>query len=222
MDVRIATVDGKLVDVITTEEYSSKWRTFQDNPSMYQSSALDIQTGGNRYILPFRGKTDDRPGIYNEGAMYRIKLPKTKEEENEYSYGSREVVDIGNSGDVKTFLNRNKQVRDMEAVILTDIDDVYTPPMLPNDSPEMRAFKEAVASKHCDINKYAPRFGDNFLNDKRILKTPSITMNKLVSMSEKMDIEVELILRNAGDDVPNPMDRSISVILTGKGGDNNE
>lgn len=220
MDVRIATIDGRLVDVLSTDEYANKWRMFQDNPTMYQSSALDISDkSGERFILPFRIKSDDRPGIYNEGAIYRIRLPKTEEEVKEYSYGSNDVVDIGNSGNVKTFLDRNKQVRDMEAVILTDIDDVYSPPMLQNDSPEMRAFKEAIASKHCDINKYAPRFGDNFLNDKRILKTPNITMNKLVSMSQKMDIEVELILRNAKDDVPNPMDKDIHVILTGGGED---
>ena len=220
MDVRIATIDGRLVDVLSTDEYANKWRMFQDNPTMYQSSALDISDkSGERFILPFRNKSDDRPGIYNEGAMYRVRLPKTEEEVKEYSYGSNNVVDIGNSGNVKTFLDRNKQVRDMEAVILTDIDDVYSPPMLQNDSPEMRAFKEAIASKHCDINKYAPRFGDNFLNDKRILKTPNITMNKLVSMSQKMDIEVELILRNAKDDVPNPMDKDIHVILTGGGED---
>lgn len=220
MDVRIATIDGKLVDVLSTDEYANKWRMFQDNPSMYQSSALDISDkNGERYILPFRNKTDDRPGIYNEGAIYKIRFPKSDEDMKEYSYGSNDVVDIGNSGNVKTFLDRNKQVRDMEAVILTDIDDVYSPPMLQNDSPEMRAFKEAIASKHCDINKYAPRFGDNFLNDKRILKTPNITMNKLVSMSQKMDIEVELILRNAKDDVPNPMDKDIHVILTSSGGD---
>ena len=77
------------------------------------------------------------------------------------------------------------------------------------------AFKQAIASKHMDINKYAPRFGDNYLNDKRILKTSSITMNKLVAMSERLDIEVELTLRNASDNVPNPMDKPITVILTG-------
>ena len=40
-------------------------------------------------------------------------------------------------------------------------------------------------------------------------------MNKLVAMSERLDIEVELTLRNASDNVPNPMDKPITVILTG-------
>ena len=103
----------------------------------------------------------------------------------------------------------------METTILTDSDSIFTPPMNQDDTPEMRAFKQAIASKHMDINKYAPRFGDNYLNDKRILKTSSITMNKLVAMSERLDIEVELTLRNASDNVPNPMDKPITVILTG-------
>ena len=224
MDMKIATVDGKLVDILTEEDYSNKWKSFQQNPSMYQSSALDYTDPltNKRYVLPFRNKSDDRPGVYDEGGLYRVKVPQCKDDEQSYAYGDIDIVDIGNSKNIGTFLERNKQIRDMEAVILTDIDDVYSPQMLPNDSLEMRAFKEAIASKHCDLNKYGPRFGDNFLNDKRILKTPNITMNKLITMSQKLDIEVELILRNSNENVPNPMDKPISVILTGKGDSEDE
>lgn len=216
MDLRTTTVDGKLVDVLSEQEYAEKAKIYSENPSMYQNTALEISNGDNSYVLPFRNKTDDRPGIYNEmdGSIYFVRFPN-KEEDASYNSKDLQIVDYSNVNDVKEFLKKNDQIRDMENTILSDIDSVYTPSIGEQDSPEMKAFKMAIASKHCDLNKYAPRFGDNYLNDKRILKGPSITMNKLISMSKKMDIEVEMILRNSGDDVANPMDKEIRVILTG-------
>ena len=108
----------------------------------------------------------------------------------------------------------------MEASALTEVDSIFIPQINPNDSPEMSAFKEAIIAKKIDINKYASRFGDNFLNDKRILKTTSITMNKLISMCQKLDIEAELTLRDVqSDNIPNPMMKEITVILTNNTGD---
>ena len=221
MNIKNATVDGKLVDVLTEEQYSDKWKMYSDNPGLYNDTALEVKQGDTTYILPFRGKMDDRPGIYNMGAMYYTKFPK-EDQKDTYDASKVPVVDYSDITTVQDFLNKNAQVRNMENVILTDIDSVFIPPVLPDDTPEMRAFKSAIASKHCDINKYSSRFGDNYLNDKRILKTNSITMNKMISIAKNMDIEAELILRNPTDrEIPNPMDREIRVILTG-GGDDDE
>ena len=131
----------------------------------------------------------------------------------------KNIVDFNDISTMKDFLSKNAQIRDMESTILSEIDSVFTPSIGENDSPEMKAFKEAIIKKHIDINKYAPRFGDNFLNDKRILKTGSITMNKLISMCQKLDIEVQLTLRDASDDVINPMSEEITTILTKQDGD---
>ena len=43
--------------------------------------------------------------------------------------------------------------------------------------------------------------------------------NKLIAMSKKLDIEVELTLRNSSNDVAKPMDKPITVILTGNNDD---
>lgn len=215
-NIKNAIVDGKLVDIITQEEYSNKWKLYSENPSIASSTALEINKPGTNetYLLPIRGRNDDRPGIYDEGAIYKVRYPKDDDKDN-YLEDKLNVVDFKDTENIKDFLNKSSQIRDMESIVLTDIDSVFKPPMLPNDSVEMRAFKMAVEAKHCDLNKYAPRFGDNYLNDKRILKTPSITMNKLISISKNLDIEVELTLRNSSPDVANPMDREIKVILTG-------
>lgn len=215
MDLKTTTVDGKIVDIISEQEYVNKWKMYAENPSLCASSAVEIQgDDGETYVLPIRGKSDDRPGIYPEGCIYFTKFPD-QESAPGYRADQLDIVDFSNIKTVEEFLNKNSQIREMETSVLTDIDSVFVPQIGQNDSPEMKAFKEAITSKHMDINKYAPRFGDNFLNDKRILKTSSITMNKLVSMCKKLDIEAELTLRNASPDVANPMQKEITVILTG-------
>lgn len=217
MEMRTAIIDGKLMDIISTEEYFEKRNMIKESSSILTHTAVDFtDSKGNRYTLPLRGKLDDRPGFYDEGSICFGRLPCNEDEEKEYIYD--DVIDYRNVTDIKDFLDKTQQIRDMEAVMLTDIDSVFSPPMLEDDSITMRAFKEAILSKHCDINKYSDRFKDNFLNDKRILKTSDITLNKLVSISKNLDIEVELTLRNK-QGAPNPMDKPISVILTGGSGD---
>lgn len=219
MDLKIANIDGTIREIVSEEEYNSKWKLFHENQSMMAESAVET-TGrdGEKYVLPFRNKSDDRPGIYEDGCIYFVKEP---DENSKHLYRAEDlnIADFGNVTTVKDFLCKNGQIREMETTNLTDIDSVFTPQIGPNDSPEMKAFKEAIISKHIDINKYSQRFGPNFLNDKRILKTDSITTKKLVSICKKLDIEAELTLRNAHGDVPNPMPEPITVILTGAGGD---
>lgn len=219
MDLKTTTIDGRIVDIVSEQDYASRWQMYAENPSLCASSAVEVRgTDGVNYVLPIRGKSDDRPGIYPDGCIYFTRFPD-QENASGYRADQLDIVDFGDIKTVEDFLSKNSQIREMETSVLTDIDTVFVPQISQNDSPEMKAFKEAITSKKMDINKYAPRFGDNFLNDKRILKTSSITMNKLVSMCKKLDIEAELTLRNTSPDVANPMQKEITVILTGTGGD---
>ena len=191
MDLKTATIDGKIMDVVSEDKYRSEYETYT-NPSLISSTAVEVSDkNGVGYVLPFRGKTDDKPGIYPDGCIYFIKYPD-EQEASQYRSDSVNMVDFSDVNNISQFLDKNKQIRDMETNVLTDADSIFTPPLNQDDSPEMRAFKQAIASKHMDINRYAPRFGDNYLNDKRILKTSSITMNKLIAMSKKLDIEVDI------------------------------
>lgn len=218
MDLRNSTIDGKVMEVITEEEFCNKYKMYLENPSICSMTSVEVEDGkGNFFILPIRGRSDDRPGIYTNGMVYYQRFPDDIEN-SEYNKKNLDIVDFSDIKNIEEFLDKNSQIREMETTVLTDIDSVFTPPLLQDDSQEMRAVKDSIISKHIDINKYAPRFGDNFLNDKRILKTNSITMNKLISICEKLDIEAELTLRNANPDVPNPMSKEVTVILTNSGG----
>lgn len=206
-----ATVDGKMLEVITPEDYGR-------NKELYNNPRTGIEltnpNDGRNYILPIRGSSDDRPGVYDEGIIYFTKFPDEKDA-SKYATDSVDIVDFNDTKDVEDFISKQKQLRDIESEILTDIDNIFMPPIDQNDSPEMRVLKEATREKHCDINKYAGRFGSNFLNDKRIFKDKNVTLNKILRIANNMDMEVELTIRDKGPDVPNPMGKEVSAILTG-------
>ena len=102
-----------------------------------------------------------------------------------------------------------------ERSILTTIDNVFAPDITENDTPEMKAIKQAILDKHIDLDKYEPRFGPNYNNDKRLLKKNSITFGKLRSICNALDIKASITIEDAGPDVPNPIGRVITAELTG-------
>ena len=79
----------------------------------------------------------------------------------------------------------------------------------------MVCLKEALNAKNIDFDKYAPRFGANFPNDKRQLKSNSATLNIIKRFCENCDMEARLILQDKNPGVPNPIGRRIEVSLTG-------
>lgn len=220
MNLKSAIIEGSSKDIISEDELRSKYSLYTDNRSIQAVTAVEVNYNNQDYILPLRGKNDDRPGVYPNGAVYFIKTP----EEGDTSF-NKENLPIADFSDVKTlndYFTKNAQLKKMESDSLTDSNDIYKPPYSGNESAEMKAIKDAITNKGIDLNKYAPRFGDNFLNTKRLLKGDSITMNKLISISEALDMEAEIILRNANPDVANPMDREIHVIITTKRGNDSD
>ncbi len=204
-----AVIDGKMMDIITHKDYV-------ENTPLYAntSTAIETECDGKMYALPYRNPTDDRPGIYDEGLVYFVKPPEPQEAAK-YDMNVLDVVDYSDSMNMNDFLTKRKQIRDIEAEMLTDIDNVFQPVIGVNDREEMKALKNAVILKQCDINKYSQRFGSNFLNEKRIFKQPNISMDKMIRIAQNLDMEVELIIRDKNRDVPNPMRQEVRAILTG-------
>lgn len=216
MQSRNASIDGKVLDIITEEEYSKQYKMYLENPSICSMTALEVNNNDQSYLLPFRGKTDDRPGIYPDGCVYFVKFPQSDEEESVYNKNNIDIVDFTNMSNINDFLEKNNQIREMENLALSDSDEIFVPPISGNETEAMRAFKQAIISKHMDVDRYSARFGENYLNDKRILKGDDITMNKLISICNKFDIEAKLTLSDKHSDVANPMGTSIEVVLTDK------
>lgn len=209
---RRVSLDG-ILDVISPEEY-------RNNLELYGNTrtAIEMQEDGITYILPHRKQTDDRPGIYQAGLVSFTKFPETEEEKQTYAKDNLTIIDYADVDNITGFLNKQQQLRDIESEILTDIDNVYTPVIdYELDTPEMKALKEAITMKQCDIDKYSKRFGSNYLNDKRGLKGHDITMKKLIRICNGLDMEVELIIRDTNPNVANPMGGEVRAIITSGG-----
>ncbi|MGL5328048.1 MAG: hypothetical protein ACRDD7_02185 [Peptostreptococcaceae bacterium] len=196
-------VNGKLMDVISLEDYYK-------NPDLHEVGFTAIEHGDTLY--PLR-RNNQAPGYFPKSNIMGQFIHPLEEDQEKYS--AKNVIDFGSSKDMKDIIEKKAAFKNMEREILCDPDNITKPVVRENDSPEMKAFKQAICDKNIDINKYEPRFGSSFSNDKRLLNKDSITLNKLVNMSDILDIKVTITLEDKDENVPNPMGRVISVELTG-------
>jgi len=208
-----AAIEGRILDIVNHDMYANNKELYANT-----STAIEVDIDGKQYALPYRnGQTNQKyvdPGVYDAGCVYFV-VPPSPSQEREYLLENLNVIDYQNTNNLSDFLNTQKQLRNIEEELLTDIDDIFCPTIGPNDTAEMKALKQAVAAKQCDFNKYAQRFGDNYLNDKRLFKGSTIAMRRLVATAGNLEVAVGLASRDKNPDVPNPMGVEIHAILTG-------
>jgi len=104
-----------------------------------------------------------------------------------------------------------------ERSILITIDNLTIPEICDNDTPFMKAIKTAIIRKRIDLDKYSHRFGDNFANDKRLLKKDDMTQQKGITYANCLDFDMYMIIKDTNPNVPNPIGEPIVVKLTGEG-----
>ena len=192
----------KAYDVVSFEEYIA-------NPDLY--GYVDTAIAEGDYVYPVRSRTDTRPGLYQAGVFYHFRDPETDEDKEKYS--ADKVVDFRNQKKLEDVIAKQNALRDQERTILTTPDNIYIPVKLPNDSPAMKGLKEAITRKHIDLDKYESRFGNNYANDKRILVNTDITLSKLTTMANALDLGLKLTITDKDSDVPNPVNGKIEVDL---------
>lgn len=203
INIRKGKADGRIYDIIELEEYPNV------NKELYDNIAVEW----NGCIYPKRSQNDDKPGLYSNGCIGYLVHPS---EENIDEYKSESNIIDFNSDNIKELMEKSNKLRDMEREILTNPDDIFRPTVGKYDDPEMVALKKAVTAKNIDIYKYAPRFGANFQNDRRLFQDKSITMYKLKRFLNNLDMKGTLIIEDSSPDVPNPMNCAIKVELNGE------
>lgn len=200
-------IDGKMVDIITPQQYLA-------NPSLYgyNYSAIDR---GNGVIYPIRSKMDCRPGAYiTPGSPFTKFKDPTLEEMPDYS--SNNIINFEDSKTMSDVIHKENLLYDQERSILTTVDNIFKPPIKEDDSSEMIGMKMALEAKNCDIDKYEHRFGrKNFQNEKRLFDRSTMTLSKIRSTCNALDIKCTMILEDVSPDVPNPMGKTIVVDITG-------
>ena len=200
-------IAGKMYEVCTYEQ-------FQEHQSYYERATTAIQCtiDGTDYVLPFRNKPVTEPGIYRDGNALDFFYTPSEKDLNKDDYLAENIIDFGSAESMRDMIALQDQIRNTQYEILTNPDNIFTPYISPEDDPAMKALKEAIIEKHIDMDLYAPRFGKNYNNDRRLKE--SITLMKLIRICNNLDIKATLTLSDENKDVPNPIGKSITVTLT--------
>lgn len=197
-------------DLIDIEDFYNNREKLQDS-----SVAVSIQNDENCIALPYFNRSErvDKPGVYNTSTDMDIIVYPNNEEREKYEPS---IIDFDNISSMREYQERKSELDKVERNYLMtndDRDNCFIPPILENDTPEMRAVKEAIISKHIDLDKYADRYGSNYPNDKRRYKENTITMFLLKRTCENLDMKASLIITDKNPDVPNPIGKEIVVDL---------
>lgn len=205
MNIKQTNIDGKLLNVVTYEEFTS-------NLELNANYSTAVQMGD--MVLPVRSPNEPNlPGIRINGPLYEVTKPDPDDEQ----YKSSHMIDLSDVKEMEELIKKQGMIRDIEQEILTSPDNITVPNISSLDSPEMRGLKEAIIAKHIDFDKYSDRFGSNFANDKRILKTNSITQKMLKRILRNIDVKATLILEDTSPNVANPMGKKIEIDITENG-----
>lgn len=204
MDKKIR-IGDKIYDVTTLEAYTK-------NKDAYIPQYTAIEDPDTNLVLPLKNRYETGPGITVGTGIAYVEEPES-EIRDEYNYSK--IIDFGNTKSIHDMMEKQRVVRSLERDILTSPDNIFMPKIFDDDSPEMKALKNAVLDKHIDLDKYEPRFGSNYNNDKRLFNKNTISLPMLKRVCDALDIEATLILTDKTGDVPNPMGSTIEVKLTG-------
>jgi hypothetical protein len=208
--VSSAMVKGESYNVLSYDEY-------RNSEALWDTGSIAVveKQGEDTYVLPYRGKYPNKPniqpGIYSDGSLDFVVLPKESEEKN---YKNIPVITISSNDDIETILEKENVLSKLAEPWITSPDNVTQIAIKETDSPSMKVLKEAINRKRCDVDKYQSRFGDNFPNDKRQLKNSSVTLKIIERFCENLDMEAILTIRDKEPGVPNPINQPISISLT--------
>lgn len=197
-----AELDGKLYTVCDMDD-------FTDHQDLYNPRFTAIERQNT--VLPVHTKVGETgPGIYyQQGAMVAM----VEKPSNTAEYSTDKIVDFSNPQSIGELIDKQNLIKNIQDEIMTTAENVLCLKIGEKCTPEMRALKTAINSKRIDPKMYEDRF-DQFQNDMRLLKGDSITLAKLVSISQALDISCDLTLRDRDENTPNPMNQVIKLDLT--------
>lgn len=201
--MRKAEINGRLYNVTLMDD-------FTNYPDLYNPKFTAIERPGE-VILPIKNRTTDTgPGIYYQpGAM--VALVEKPEDMKEYN--TDKIIDFTSAKSIGEVFEKQQIIRDIQDEIMTTSDNILQLKIGEKDTPEMKALKTAINLKRIDPKQYEDRF-DQYQNDMRLLKSNSITLGKMISISNAFDISVDITLRDRDETTPNPMNQTINIDLT--------
>lgn len=204
-----AVIGGKSMDVCDYQSFGAKKEILVQDTQ----AAVEIKVNDRNVILPIRSNSGntDRPGLYTapNSPIHFLSLPKTDEEMEIYSPDESKILSF-DKNDMQKMIEEKERYEVATNAMLESSDSCTVPPLKESDTPTMRALKEAIIAKNMDIDMYKERFGENFPNDKRKLNDDNVTLFILERFCDCLDMEADLVLRDADGNIANPMGKIIT------------
>lgn len=210
MDIKQAFVDGRLMDVVSQEEYAR--RASLGNKEMLMNTC--IQNDGTLYPVVHDSTGRSTPHAISVGPVTRY-IGSSKEYP---AYSDVGVIDYSAVSSNKELIEKQNMARKEEAAILTQSGgNTFAPVIRDEDSPALKVVKKCFHFKNIDIDNYRGRFDSNcdFSNTIRLLTNPdnhNISVQKIHLIGEKFDIEFHLSAKDKPGAV-NPMNDSAEMEL---------
>ena len=193
-----------MYDVCDVEEY-------KQHKSRYLPGHTAILKDGCLYPVLSTNSKSTACGVMIGHPISFFNQPLESEREE---YSSSNMIDFSDSKDIASMIDKLDAVKKLESDVLTTVDNIFIPKIKAEDTPEMVALKNAVIKKHIDLDKYEHRFGENYANDKRLFNKNNISLGKMKTIANALDMDIILTIKDAPD-APNPIGEVIEIKLTG-------
>lgn len=205
MDIKQAFVNGRLMDVVSQDEYA---RRRSLGSEMVENTCIQM----NGTLYPVIPKADSRTTPFAVYSSLAVKYYGNATEHPEFSDNA--VVDYSNIKSCQELIDRQNKARKEEVAVLTQqTSKTFYPIIREEDSPALKVVKECFHKKNIDIDNYRGRFDSNcdFNNTTRLLVNPqthNISVQKIQLIGEKFDIDFHLVAKDKKGAV-NPMGATI-------------
>lgn len=207
-----AKIGRRILDVIDESEFI---RRSSLNPDIVASLAEDTAIEKDGHVYPVtRQYSKDVTGVTDLGKVLLYSL--TDQDKNADEYKVENVIDFENVKSLQESISKQNQLMSAERTILVSPENIFTPVIKEEDTPEMKLLKQAICLKGIDLDNYKRRFGSDYNNDRRLFEQNSITFFKLKRLAEIMDMNVSLSLEDKPG-APNPIGEKLTIQITSDG-----
>ena len=207
-----AKIGRRILDVIDESEFI---RRSSLNPDIVASLAEDTAIEKDGYVYPVTKQySKDVTGVTDLGKVLLYSL--TEQDKSADEYKVENVIDFENVKSLQESINKQNQLMSAERTILVSPENIFTPVIKEEDTPEMKLLKQAICLKGIDLDNYKQRFGSDYNNDRRLFEQNSITFFKLKRLAEIMDMNVSLSLEDKPG-APNPIGEKLTIQITSDG-----
>lgn len=207
-----AKIGRRILDVIDESEFI---RRSSLNPDIVASLAEDTAIEKDGHVYPVTKQySKDVTGVTDLGKVLLYSL--TEQDKSADEYKVENIIDFENVKSLQESISKQNQLMSAERTILVSPENIFTPVIKEEDTPEMKLLKQAICLKGIDLDNYKQRFGSDYNNDRRLFEQNSITFFKLKRLAEIMDMNVSLSLEDKPG-APNPIGEKLTIQITSDG-----